>query len=388
MPTDPQGYPVVAYERISDNHVVFQVLSDGTIIMSTGTIITAGQGSPEGVVTAPPGSLYTQTNATPPNFLWQKQTGSGNTGWALLSSGGGGGTPGGANGELQFNNSGAFGGTSGVTWDAASGIQMDPVATPMSAGVNVLIDGLDTPPVTMVAGLFAAALDRNTGFISNTDLIGLDGEASCGGNGFEVDVQNFIGVKSLVNAGANAVIDTMTSFEAVAGAQPGSAINNYIGLHIPDPASLGALVSARAIQVDGGISQFDTVRISAGHIDASGHPLTILGPTNQTLTLDTNQIDLMDVPGNGLSVDSTINNIFIGSAAGARLTFTTVNAFTKDVDIKDPATTAAAGHIRIGATHATTVGAAGGASALPATPLGYLIINVEGTQVKIPYYNT
>jgi hypothetical protein len=35
----------------------------------------------------------------------------------------------------------------------------------------------------------------------------------------------------------------------------------------------------------------------------------------------------------------------------------------------------------------TTVGAAGGASALPATPLGYIIINLGGTgSVKIPYY--
>lgn len=36
----------------------------------------------------------------------------------------------------------------------------------------------------------------------------------------------------------------------------------------------------------------------------------------------------------------------------------------------------------------TTVGAAGGASALPATPLGYIIVNLGGTgAVKIPYYN-
>jgi hypothetical protein len=36
---------------------------------------------------------------------------------------------------------------------------------------------------------------------------------------------------------------------------------------------------------------------------------------------------------------------------------------------------------------ATTIGAAGGASALPATPLGYIIIEIGGTQRKIPYYN-
>jgi hypothetical protein len=35
---------------------------------------------------------------------------------------------------------------------------------------------------------------------------------------------------------------------------------------------------------------------------------------------------------------------------------------------------------------ATTVGAAGGASALPATPTGYVKIRIEGTYYKLPYY--
>jgi hypothetical protein len=38
-------------------------------------------------------------------------------------------------------------------------------------------------------------------------------------------------------------------------------------------------------------------------------------------------------------------------------------------------------------TTATTVGAAGGGSALPATPVGYVIIKIAGTDYKIPYYN-
>lgn len=34
----------------------------------------------------------------------------------------------------------------------------------------------------------------------------------------------------------------------------------------------------------------------------------------------------------------------------------------------------------------TTVGAAGGASALPATPLGYVLINMGTVTVAMPYY--
>lgn len=50
------------------------------------------------------------------------------------------------------------------------------------------------------------------------------------------------------------------------------------------------------------------------------------------------------------------------------------------------AVSASASEISYGGTTASTVGAAGGASALPATPTGYAIINVAGTQMKIPYY--
>jgi hypothetical protein len=56
--------------------------------------------------------------------------------------------------------------------------------------------------------------------------------------------------------------------------------------------------------------------------------------------------------------------------------------------INTSAKTVGANEISIGSSTATTVGAAGGASALPATPLGYLIINVAGTNVKIPYYTS
>lgn len=41
----------------------------------------------------------------------------------------------------------------------------------------------------------------------------------------------------------------------------------------------------------------------------------------------------------------------------------------------------------LGGATATTVGAAGGATALPTNPLGYIIVSINGTPRKIPYYN-
>lgn len=48
---------------------------------NVGPIIKTGAGSPEGVVTAPPGSLYLNTSG---GGSYQKNTGTGNTGWVLL----------------------------------------------------------------------------------------------------------------------------------------------------------------------------------------------------------------------------------------------------------------------------------------------------------------
>lgn len=42
----------------------------------------------------------------------------------------------------------------------------------------------------------------------------------------------------------------------------------------------------------------------------------------------------------------------------------------------------------LGGAAATTVGATGAAAALPANPVGYLTVNINGTNYKMPYYNT
>ena len=48
--------------------------------------ITAGAGSPEGVVTANPASLWLQTDGASGAKLWQKDSGTGNTGWVLVGN--------------------------------------------------------------------------------------------------------------------------------------------------------------------------------------------------------------------------------------------------------------------------------------------------------------
>ena len=66
-------------------------LSDGSLVVGTagkgftlpgGITWTSGAGSPEGVVTAPVGSLYSRSDGGLLTSLYVKESGSGNTGWA------------------------------------------------------------------------------------------------------------------------------------------------------------------------------------------------------------------------------------------------------------------------------------------------------------------
>lgn len=59
----------------------FRVDTMGKISINNGPTISSGTGTPEGVVTAPVGSLYTRTDGGAGTTLYVKESGTGNTGW-------------------------------------------------------------------------------------------------------------------------------------------------------------------------------------------------------------------------------------------------------------------------------------------------------------------
>ena len=97
-----------------------------------------------------------------------------------------------------------------------------------------------------------------------------------------------------------------------------------------------------------------------------------------------------------------INDVDIGSTSADTLTVAATAFFNNDVDLGSGSGDQinANGEINVLGTidiqtqfkwnHTTssTVGAAGGASAIPASPDGYLVINVAGTNKKVPYFAT
>lgn len=61
------------------------VYSDHRVALDSGVSITGGSASPNGTVTASPGSLYHQSGSSWVSW-WRKDTGTGNTGWVILSA--------------------------------------------------------------------------------------------------------------------------------------------------------------------------------------------------------------------------------------------------------------------------------------------------------------
>lgn len=106
--------------------------------------------------------------------------------------------------------------------------------------------------------------------------------------------------------------------------------------------------------------------------DAAIDQITALDPIRSMAYQDASNVKI-----NGGAIDGTP----IGSTSVALGRFTTLT-------LTNAAPTVASGQIGFGSTTALSVGAAGGAPALPATPVGYLVFNLGGTNFKIPYYNS
>jgi hypothetical protein len=73
-------------------HIDADVLLIGAgVKFASGQTITWGAGDPEGVVTAPSGSLFMRNDGSTDTSVYRKESDTGSTGWVALTAGGGGG---------------------------------------------------------------------------------------------------------------------------------------------------------------------------------------------------------------------------------------------------------------------------------------------------------
>lgn len=84
-----EGYSVFIKPSGTGLIILDGAVNANEVDFPNGVTITTGSGSPEGVVTAPPGSLYLNDSGGAGTTVWAKESGTGNTGWTAVGSGGG-----------------------------------------------------------------------------------------------------------------------------------------------------------------------------------------------------------------------------------------------------------------------------------------------------------
>lgn len=124
----------------------------------------------------------------------------------------------------------------------------------------------------------------------------------------------------------------------------------------------------------------DTSTLPSIHIDAGGTAMLCL--TSDGGTLGTNDFRIFQLTGSRevtmLNAAATAINLTVGALQVGRF-----NDTTPEVTL---GATASGHNIRLHTGSQTTVGAAGGASALPATPSAYAMVNLNGNSYVIPCY--
>jgi hypothetical protein len=369
MVLDPQGYPVQEYTNLRGD-VVLQVFSDGTIVLNTGVTVSSGAGSPEGVKIAPVGSLYIDKNGTTPNILYQKQTGAGNTGWVAIGGGGGGGGV-----------TSVFGRSGVVVADPNDYASVDDVIVGDSVGNQLKVDsGINTIDLTSTSILSlvgaGGVLFIGDGVSSNFRLANADDS---------VTVRSDSGTDLLLTGATSCSLgftaDTVTLQCASAFLKLG------VGGTAFDLRGQSGGGAADIQSPDG-----DQLTIAGSFIFLTAPTVQMQGGLTAAFGLADTGFSINDGNINSINSNASTNTVSMLSANGGALTVSTIieaNTLIKTttLSVNTPAPAAGVTEVAFGNGHATTVGAAGGADPVPATPTGYLIINVNGTDQKIPYFD-
>jgi hypothetical protein len=209
---------------------------------------------------------------------------------------GGGGTPGGNNSDVQFNNAGTFGGDDNFNWLTTNESLM---ITGGPVAANITSDLADTGVLDGVAAKFTGSI-HNTSPTTVETLYGGSFDALAGLNGITTTVVEMSSIHTLLDAGVDSVITGeldgihITPGVNVPNVQPAKVY----GIHIEDMTPLRGSVQ-RAIKVEAGTSEFK---------DILGTTLTLSGSAgsgNQCLRV--NNAGLLSGTGSDCSPISNIN---------------------------------------------------------------------------------
>lgn len=288
----------------------------------------------------------------------------------------------------------------------------DTIVVPASKNYNVIgiRNGGNDNNFTINANALAAGytfyMRSLAGSSASSNLYGVIGQLNNAGAG---STKSIYGRSTALSGCTGVVMGAVFAVDTIAG------LSDATGVQISLDTTAGGKVNkaiwvnknaATTVALDYGVL-LDDVAIQAG---GSGFQMFAKGAGDfLTLKNSTGSANLFSVDSTGafttdINVGTTTNGVRVSSSAITR----TASAGNLNVEsgltgqlslgcggqypvvidqnkinISNPA----GKRLNIQGAGATTVGAAGGASALPATPLGYFTMQVNGVDVKVPYYN-
>jgi hypothetical protein len=357
-PTTIAGYGITDFNALGDARWSLLAHTHAAADIASGTIATARLGS---------------GTADATTFLRGDQT------WATPA---GGGTPGGSNTQVQFNDSSAFGGDAGLTYVKAT----DALTVVGSVSTALFIAGLGA-----VGGpSYAFTSDPNTGMWSSTgDTINF---STNGSERMRIDSSGRVLIGRTTSA-------LGTNLQVTSSAEIVRHGDNVFPPSIEFVKSRGTEGSLSDTAAGDSVGEFGfryrtggayTQGAAFGGVrPSSGAGVDIYFTTNGTeraRILATGALTFGASVDNGISRNAAgvleINSGTAGTYRDLRLRDLVAEAA---LNVKGAAASVASG-ISIGGATRTTIGATGAASALPANPLGYLDWYVGSTAVAIPYY--
>ena len=208
--------------------------------------------------------------------------GAGSLSWTAQTGGNGGGTPGGANTQIQFNNAGSFGGVSGFTINQATQLM-----TVANANVTYTI----TTNIANVTGILRSA-NANLGNTANANY--------------------FVGNGSLLTG----IVSTTANYanysgNVVNGSQPNiTSLGTLSGLNVVGPTNLGAVGN---VNISGGTFGYLLTTDGAGDLSWSA-PTAPGGSPNQLQFNNLGTFDgVTNVTWNGSTLSlGNVSNVSIG----------------------------------------------------------------------------
>jgi hypothetical protein len=244
------------------------------------------------------------------NGYFLQTDGAGNIDWAVGGGGGGNGTPGGSNTQIQYNDAGSFGGSTGFTFNKTSNLVSMPgalVVTGNISGTNANLSGNITA-VTVTANLNGSATTAGTvtgNAQSNITSVGTLNTLAVNGSITAVDITANTGIFTGNAAGLTNIPGANVTGQVGNALIAGTVYTNAQ----PNITSVGTLTN---LSVTGNITAANIIGNITGSL-ANGTSSVSIPTANGNIILDVDGTDRLIMTNAGANF---VGNLSFFSAPG------------------------------------------------------------------------